>query len=151
MAEKIRECRDVHPRVAHILETEGWCYVHEYKPRLEGSLDFLAIKRDTNQLAIIECKRAIESINDIIWQVNHYARLVSIKEAFKVVFTAHPPTKETIRALKAESIMIYGVDMDAPAVTQYRNEPVELKRLMSLHHVITPWPRSNAPLPPVRG
>lgn len=145
-----KEVRDVHPRVAHILETTGWCYVHEYKPRIEGSIDFLAIRRDTHQLAIIECKRAIESLGDIIFQVNHYARLISIKEALKVVFTLHPPSKEATRALKAESIMIYGLDMDTPAVSQYRNEPIELDRLIKLHHVITPWPKSNAPLPPVR-
>lgn len=144
---KILECRDVHPRVAHALESSNWCYVHEYKPRIEGSIDFLAINRDTHQLAIIECKRRIESLGDVIFQVNHYARLVSIKEAIKVVFTMRPPTKDVIRALKAENIVIYGVDMDMPCVTEYRNEPTELSRLIKLHHVITRWPTSSAPFP----
>lgn len=145
-----REHRIVHPRVAHILQSNNWAYVHEYRAS-RGFFDFLAIHRDAHVLAIIECKCAITSVSDLIFQMNQYHQTLRVKAAAKIVFTLKPPSANAVKRLRAQDIKVYGINIDDPIANAYSGQEgrLELNALMKRYHVVEAAPVfEEVPLPP---
>lgn len=107
------EHRDLHPRVAHLLEVGGWCYIHEYDYGVRRP-DFIAIHRMTGQVAIIECKIVLAA-QGLTHQINSYYRDFGLPQAGKHVFVLVEPTKNHVKRFNAKGVQVTHVGMDTPS------------------------------------
>ena len=129
MKSKVLEVPHIHPRVAGYLSSSNWCFEHHYRTGGE-TLDFVAIHRDRMDVAMIECKRFIESLDSVIMQIRHNHRALGIPHAIKVLFVLDKPTKRHLYILGRENILVQGVDLIHPCAP-YPDSLLEFQHLLT--------------------
>lgn len=110
MKQNYFEREEIHPYVAALLSRDGWIYHHEYAFGDGSRADFVAIQIGTGRLAVIECKRMVNSTNDLINQVNRYHTQLGYRDALKWVFVLQTPHSGTIKRLNAHQIVAFPLE-----------------------------------------
>lgn len=110
------EAKEVHPRVAALLQKDDWLFLHECRLDDGRRMDFLALNPRSGHVAIVECKIEITSSEDVARQVNHYHSQLGFSDAFKWVFVWVMPSAKKIHGLMRHDIQVYEMDNE-PDVT----------------------------------
>lgn len=141
MTEKrLHETKILHPRVAHYLHTEGWCYVHEYRLR-RGTVDFVAINPNLGNFILVECKRVIPSVNDVAYQLHQYREFFDFKDVMMWLFTDKQLSKRSIEAFAEHDIEVFHLGVDSPVMPPAKRIDVfpEFRRLCLRWHLKEPY------------
>lgn len=141
MTEKrLHETKILHPRVAHYLHTEGWCYVHEYRLK-RGTVDFVAINPNLGNFILVECKRAIPSVNDVAYQLHQYREFFDFKDVMMWLFTDKQLSKRSIEAFAEHDIEVFHLGDDSPVMSPAKRVDVfpEFRRLCLRWHLKEPY------------
>lgn len=113
MAQDRFESKELHPRVAALLQKDAWLYCHECQFSDKSRADFIALNPRSGHVAVVECKVYISSISELVLQLNHYHGRCGIPEAFKWVFVWKTPLKRTVEALMGYDIQVYDMDSES--------------------------------------
>lgn len=109
---KPREVRDLHPRIAHWLDTHGLLYMHEYVSGGNSQIDFVSIQPSTGHVAIIEAKVLVTRYDKS--QVNWYHQSFGVADASKLLFSLLPVSEDDIDVLEKHDIEVVHLSMDDP-------------------------------------
>jgi hypothetical protein len=115
---KYDEIRDLHPRVKHILTIQNWCVVNEAR-FTGGRIDFLAIKRDTGDILIVECKIAIKNVWEVIGQIQGYETALGVTGVIKSLATFDDIADNQFLALDEQGIGFRQIPTDTPLMDRW--------------------------------
>ena len=116
MAQDKFEAREIHPRVAALLQKADWLYLHECVLDDNRRVDFVALNPRSGHIAIVECKAAVTSVSSLAEQVNHYHQRFGAPDAFKWVFVWETPHNRTVVRLMEHHIQVFDMDSE-PSVS----------------------------------
>lgn len=104
------EYKEIHPRVAALLQKADWLYLHECVLDDNSRIDFVALNPRSGHIAIVECKTHVASVSSLAEQVNHYHRQFGAPIAYKWVFVWDTPMTRTVNRLMQHDIQVFDME-----------------------------------------